>query len=232
MRLAVVAFILGAFSAGAIAVAQSGGSPTDVVNGCVAKQTGALRVLAKGKTKCKRGESALSWNKQGPAGAPGAGGAAGAAGAQGERGPQGERGLAGADGAQGIQGTQGIQGATGPGTTEANAFDFTVGSARLLASVQGFDFIALCQPAGVQFHVHNNNPSTASLYQEIAGAGAPGLVSAASGADTTATGSQNPGHVTYMAPRASNAFVVEVWGSSTGAPNCHAAAVRTSEVPD
>jgi hypothetical protein len=231
MRLTVVAFILGAFSVGAIAVAQSSGSSTDVVNGCVAKQTGALRVLAKGKTTCKKGESALSWNKQGPAGAPGAGGAAGAAGAQGERGPQGERGLAGADGAQGIQGTQGIQGATGPGTTEANAFDFTLGSSRLLASVQGFDFFALCQPNGVLFHVHNNNASTASLYQEIAGA-APTVATATADGDTDVTTPGSPVHVTYMAPRASNAFVVEVWGSSTGVPNCHAAAVRTSEVPN
>jgi hypothetical protein len=228
MRLAVVAFILGAFSAGAIAVAQSGGTSTDVVNGCVAKKTGTLRVLAKGTTKCKKGESALSWNKQGPAGAPGDGGAAGAAGAQGERGPQGERGLAGADGAQGAQG---IQGPTGPGTTKANAVDFSTGGVRLLASVQGLEFYALCQPNGVLFHVHNNNASTVSLYQEIAGA-APTVVTATADGDTAVTTPVSPVHVTYMAPRASNAFVVEVWGSSTGVPNCHAAAVRTSEVPN
>jgi hypothetical protein len=236
MRLVVVAFILGAFSAGAIAVAQSGGSSSAVVNGCVAKKSGQLRVLAKGKTKCKSGESALSWNKQGPAGAAGAAGASGAAGTQGERGPAGTagaagaRGPAGADGAPGADGADGATGPQGPGTTEANAFDFSTGSnTRLLASVQGFDFFAVCVSGGVQFHVTNNNPGSATLYQQIAG-GAPTLATATAGGDTTTTGTQNPGHVTYMAPAAANAFVVELWGRATGGSTCHAAAVRTSEV--
>jgi hypothetical protein len=247
MKTAVVAFILGAFSVGAFAVAQSGGSSNDVIKGCIDKKSGQLRVLAKAKTgkpapKCGRTESALSWNKQGPAGAPGAGGTTGPRGAQGDRGPagadgaQGVSGPTGPSGTPGVGGTNGARGPTGPmgpagpGTTEANAFDFSTGSnTRLLASVQGFDFIAVCTSSGVQFHVTNNSPGTASVYQQTAGA-APTVVTAASGGDTTPTASQNPGHVTYMAPQATNAFVVELWGRSTGTGACHAAGVRTSEV--
>jgi hypothetical protein len=59
-----------------------------VIWACARKGTGHLRVVA-GPGRCKRGEQALSWNVQGPAGPPGPAGATGAAGPTGERRPAG-----------------------------------------------------------------------------------------------------------------------------------------------
>jgi hypothetical protein len=71
------------------------------IQACVNKKTGALRVLATAKKKCKRGERALAFNGRGPAGAAGAQGADGSPGAQGPQGLQGQQGLPGNDGPPG-----------------------------------------------------------------------------------------------------------------------------------
>jgi hypothetical protein len=86
-------------------------APTaSTIQACVSKKTGALRVLAKATTKCKRGERALAFNARGAAGPVGSNGADGAAGAQG---------LQGAQGNQGDRGVQGIDGPPGPSTGTA-----------------------------------------------------------------------------------------------------------------
>jgi hypothetical protein len=114
--------VIVALGAVGIATAQNGGS--DVIRACQAKKTGALRVLGKPSAKCRRGEKALSWNKQGPSGAAGLPGAAGAAGKDGARGATGPAGAAGQDGAQGptgpkgADGLNGAQGPTGPKGTD------------------------------------------------------------------------------------------------------------------
>lgn len=79
-----------ALAGGSFAAVSSITGSSDVIKGCVAKKGGALRVVKSGK--CKKGESAVSWNKTGENGAGGATGSAGAAGATGATGP------AGADG--------------------------------------------------------------------------------------------------------------------------------------
>lgn len=58
---------------------------------CVKKKSGTARFVTK-KAKCKKGESKISWNNEGPAGKPGANGATGATGAKGETGVKGETG--------------------------------------------------------------------------------------------------------------------------------------------
>jgi hypothetical protein len=63
---------------------------TNTVRGCVDKKTRVLRVLPKGKSKCKRTERALVFNKRGPRGATGVQGATGAQGAAGPKGDQGD----------------------------------------------------------------------------------------------------------------------------------------------
>ena len=72
---------------GALALALAGGAAlaahtsghrrhSGVVNACVQRKTGRVRVVA-GPNACRRGEQALAWNIQGPAGARGATGPAG-----------------------------------------------------------------------------------------------------------------------------------------------------------
>jgi hypothetical protein len=84
-----------AMSGGAIAASggfSSGGKLQACVNG-----EGGLRLLKAGK-HCARGQKAVAWNQDGPAGAPGAKGAAGAPGAPGAAGAQGGEGQKGLNG--------------------------------------------------------------------------------------------------------------------------------------
>jgi Collagen triple helix repeat (20 copies) len=76
---------------------------------CV-KKNGTLRVTA-AATKCKAHETALSWNKEGPAGERGPAGEKGNAG---ERGITGERGPTGEQGKEGQAGPRGPEGPLGP----------------------------------------------------------------------------------------------------------------------
>lgn len=71
------------------------------INACTDNRTGAVRIVSDA-SKCKRGETFLSWNQVGPQGP------------QGEQGIQGSQGDPGLAGAQGPMGPQGEQGATGP----------------------------------------------------------------------------------------------------------------------
>ncbi|HKD33252.1 MAG TPA: lamin tail domain-containing protein [Gaiellaceae bacterium] len=84
-----------------------------VIWACAQKQTGRLRAVS-GPGRCRRGEQALRWNVQGPAGSPGATGPAGATGASGSAGPQGAGGPPGVDGAGGPTGPTGPPGPAGP----------------------------------------------------------------------------------------------------------------------
>lgn len=61
--------------------------------GCRANRGGALRVVSE-STRCKTGESRLTWNVQGPRGYRGYRGARGPAGPEGDRGPRGYPGIA------------------------------------------------------------------------------------------------------------------------------------------
>jgi hypothetical protein len=100
-----------------------------------------------------------------------------------------------------------------------------------MASVQGFDFFARCTTSGVRFQATNTTIDNASLYQELAG-DPPTLVVIPAAGSSAQTAAATPAHVTFMAPPATNAFVVEMWGAQTDTNKCHAAAVRTSEVPN
>ncbi|HEV3363807.1 MAG TPA: hypothetical protein VG795_06645 [Acidimicrobiia bacterium] len=97
--------------------ASESSSPT--IHACVHRETGQVRIVSVGES-CRRTETALQWNTEGPAGAMGPAGpagemgAAGAAGAIGPAGPAGPRGDTGAAGAQGEMGPAGPSGETGP----------------------------------------------------------------------------------------------------------------------
>src|SRR4051812_31300630 len=99
---------------GAAFVGLSGASTAAQIYGCVAND-GRLRIV-QATIDCKRGETPLTWNVEGPrgevgpAGAPGLPGMTGPAGPQGLLGPKGDSGPAGADGAVGPAGPQGPRG--------------------------------------------------------------------------------------------------------------------------
>jgi hypothetical protein len=71
-----------------LALAAAPATSAATIYTCVSKKGGAMRIVS-AKTKCKHGESKLSWSSSGsagPAGGPGATGATGAAGKQGASG--------------------------------------------------------------------------------------------------------------------------------------------------
>ncbi len=100
----VAAFALGAGIPAAFA-ATSGEGDGVAIHAC-AGPNGQLRVVEAGE-QCRKSETRLSWNSEGPAGP------AGADGARGEPGPQGEPGPAGPPGEQGPPGPVGPKGETG-----------------------------------------------------------------------------------------------------------------------
>ena len=98
-----------------VAYANGSSSSTTVIRACRNKSSGLLRVINAGAS-CRTGESLLSWNVEGPAGAAGPKGDTGAAGATGATGPQGgsgSTGPAGPKGATGAAGPAGLDGSQG-----------------------------------------------------------------------------------------------------------------------
>jgi hypothetical protein len=113
-RLLLIALPLALVAGVALAAQPNGRRPSNaVINACVKKKDGRVRVVA-AAASCRRNELPLSWNAQGPAGAPGPAGATGPAGAPGPAGAAGPKGDAGERGATGAAGPAGRAGATGP----------------------------------------------------------------------------------------------------------------------
>lgn len=134
LGLVIMAVALASFAAGIAvrgALAQPG---VNTIYACKGDRSGSVRIVQQGEP-CLRGESLISWNVQGPAGAqgqqgqpgsqglpgqtglpgaPGSIGEPGDTGPQGQAGEQGEPGLAGDTGLQGLQGDQGEEGPVGP----------------------------------------------------------------------------------------------------------------------
>jgi hypothetical protein len=97
-------------------------NPSPTIHACVHRETGQVRIVSAGE-QCRRNETALDWNAEGPAGPAGAGtqGEVGPAGPQGEigpAGPKGDPGPAGPQGEPGPAGAQGEPGAMGPAGTQ------------------------------------------------------------------------------------------------------------------
>ncbi|HEX7609655.1 MAG TPA: hypothetical protein VF380_03195 [Solirubrobacteraceae bacterium] len=75
-----------AVACGLLAGAAPAGAST--IYTCVKKKGGAMRIVGR-STRCRRGESKLAWNRQGPVGPRGPGGPAGANGSSGTNGSNG-----------------------------------------------------------------------------------------------------------------------------------------------
>ncbi len=96
----------------AIAATSSGGAGA-VIHAC-AGPDGQLRLVPP-EENCRKQETRLTWNQEGPAGLPGLAGAQGEPGPVGEAGPPGPQGMRGERGDQGEPGPQGPAGTDGAG---------------------------------------------------------------------------------------------------------------------
>ena len=88
-------------------------SPSPTIHACVQRDSGQVRIIAANE-RCRRSESALDWNAEGPAGPSGAAGGNGPAGPKGDPGPKGDTGSTGYPGLKGDPGAAGPAGADGP----------------------------------------------------------------------------------------------------------------------
>src|SRR6185312_8574915 len=106
-------------ASGSAAALATGGSSGDVYQGCLQHNIGGLynvKVNPNSPPHCRRGDTLVKWNQNGPAGAaaaPGAPGPQGDPGPKGDTGPQGEPGPKGDTGPQGPAGDIGPQGPKG-----------------------------------------------------------------------------------------------------------------------
>lgn len=121
-----IALVAVLVATGSFAMAKQSSPPAGdgPIRACVNKKTGVVRILARPAGHCaKRTETAMTWNRQGPAGQAGNGGSSGNAGPQGPKGdigprgavgPKGDTGPAGEPGPKGEQGAKGDKGDQGP----------------------------------------------------------------------------------------------------------------------
>src|SRR3954453_5116505 len=107
---AVLATATAVLVSGGIAAASN--VSDDAINACV-KKNGEVRVAGKA-SDCSKSETALTWNKRGPAGPAGAHGARGPAGPAGPKGEPGTAAAKGDAGPAGPAGPKGADGAAGP----------------------------------------------------------------------------------------------------------------------
>ena len=103
---------IGGGTLAATAASHDDASPS-VIKACANKASGRLRLAGPAGT-CRHGERLVSWNVQGPTGAPGPAGPPGPAGSPGPTGSAGPAGPAGAAGPAGPAGPAGARGPTGP----------------------------------------------------------------------------------------------------------------------
>ena len=111
MRLVAVASVILALALGVAAVGTVfAQSTTTTINGCVSNKSGALRVV-NSPSACKSGETAISWNQQGP---------------QGPQGIQGPQGNLGQPGVNGENGKTILNGDGAPATDLGGAGDYYI----------------------------------------------------------------------------------------------------------
>jgi hypothetical protein len=181
----------------ALAAQPTGRRPSNaVINACVKKGTGQVRVVRAGAA-CRRGESPLSWNAQGPAGPRGAAGPTGAAGRAGPTGAAGPKGDTGARGATGPAGAPGPAGPAGPAGPQGPP-------GPALASLESLDGIA-CHLAGAA--------GTVSLTYDAGGVAALKCVAGGGGSSGDIRVNE---FMTGSTGAASNEFV-ELWNAGSTA---------------
>ncbi len=108
-RASLVAFGTAAVAIGIYAAVAAAGPSPAVIDACALSGQGQLRIVGDGDS-CKKNETAVSWNVEGPTGVTGATGATGATGNTGATGAMGTPGATGNAGATGATGAPGADG--------------------------------------------------------------------------------------------------------------------------
>jgi hypothetical protein len=245
---AIVAFIAAIAAAASTVALATGGSSANVYQACLSHD-GTLynvEVNPSSPPTCRHGDTPISWNQSGPAGATGATGPQGPQGASGDTGPEGPQGAKGDTGPQGIQGVMGTTGATGDagpqgptgptgpsgqnGSDAAGAFAGGTENGGLSSGAQYLAASGLSTPTGDGTTVFELSPNAPMVARDLA-VSVPGGVSGGtrtftvdvSGNATTVSctipaGSFHcdSGDVTANIPAGS---LISIGSSVTGSPN-------------
>jgi hypothetical protein len=159
MVVAVVALVVGAGGVTYAAIPDSG---TNVYHACMLKNVGTIRIIdpslpsSNALSHCSSSlETAVSWNQQGPKGAPGIQGVKGEQGIQGLKGDTGATGQKGDTGAMGANGQPGADGHNGTPGQDGQSFNwrgnwstFAVYLPRDVISYLGSSYVAVNPNAG------------------------------------------------------------------------------------
>jgi hypothetical protein len=167
----IVGFLALFVALGGVGYAASGGFTSNgKLQGCVGGN-GTLSVVKPGK-KCKKGQTAVAWNQEGPQGAAGAKGATGAPGVTGAAGAAGTPGANGHNGADAsspdikwasiskdgvILAANGVEAVGGKTTPYAVAFNSDITNCAVLATQNGSILnyvVSDVQKAGAEAFVH------------------------------------------------------------------------------
>ena len=163
----------------------TGSSSANVYEGCLSHKDGRLynvQVNPSSAPTCSRGDTLITWNQSGPAGATGPSGPQGVTGPGGPKGdtgvtgPQGATGDTGVTGPQGATGDTGVTGPTGPeGPTGQNGSDgagaFAGGTAvttALNSTSQCLAASGLSPPVGLCTLVFELSPNTPLVARDLA----------------------------------------------------------------
>lgn len=147
LLLTVVVSLVLAVGVAGVSWAFAHGNGSGEVNSCL-NPAGKVRIVDS-TNECKRQETPLTWNTEGPpgpAGPQGEQGPPGPAGSQGEQGPAGPQGPIGGSGPQGPQGEQGPAGPAGP----AGISGYEIAVVEFAQSIPGWETVqpkAMC-PSG------------------------------------------------------------------------------------
>ena len=151
-----------AVAVGGVAVA-AGSSSATVIQACVNKGSGAVRVVADAAA-CTAKETSLSWNQEGPAGVAGAQGPAGPRGPEGVAGDPGPAGSAGEDGASGPAGPEGPPGPAGKDAVAAREARILINPSQSFNVFAGWMGVPHC--LGEWYTLGNN-----CRYEDLNGSG-------------------------------------------------------------
>jgi hypothetical protein len=123
-----LAFVVGTVLFFLVACSSPCQAQGNVINGCLNKKTGALRIAS----ACNKSETRISWNQTGPKGDPGQPGPPGNDGLPGK---DGLPGMPGKDGLPGMPGKDGLPGPPGPGVLQV--YDVNGQSLGMYAGFEG-----------------------------------------------------------------------------------------------
>jgi Collagen triple helix repeat (20 copies) len=194
----VVACVALLAAGGGYAIASGGGT----IHGCAKKSNGALRLA----NKCAKSERGITWNTQGPPGAPG------------KQGPAGQAGPAGTAGPAGPAGPQGNAGPQGP-----------AGTARAYALVSAAGTVTRSQNVASVTHTSGSGTYCVELAPGITASSTGAVATPYYPTDSTTTASADMAHVEFNGTCGTNGVSIHTFNMTGGTTTTNSSLTFTDQ---